>query len=418
VEHGITYVMRYLPPDTEDEPHCSFHERPYSHRLLHVSLGTSGYFQCRDERDRLYVILGVVGGVKKGRREMANAVEFMGSQSTRIAIAIVMDSWLKSKYGGSMRSILLRCVLGGLSACWYVFIDSTARYWTISRPEYVLTSNDEATRDLEAIRGSHQNIGVFFRALAKYIARETKSLAFLDAAACGKCPGMPSWVPDWRGKVEDAAYKFATAKRDHLEPQSFRFLDGGKTLKILAVELGRVSEVRIMDPEVLPSATWQYVSDKMFVLPAEVRVLVAEAASQALVDTTIAWSNIQNLLNLRRELGPNPKTVLEDALDGGKRLLESYSTTVLHYAGSGIEEVAFVKAGKAKKGDQIVFVPGCYHQLVLGNASGTSGRSQWKLVGLVFTFKIARDGRKKRGYSNAEWESLRKQGALRSYAIV
>ena len=216
---------------------------------------------------------------------------------------------------------------------------------------------------------------------------------------------MPSWVPDWQSKVESEAYKFATGRRDHLASDSFRFLDDGKTLMLLAFDLGGVSEVRGIAPNVVHSTTWHYVSDKMFVLPAEVKALVTKIVSGVLTDTTIPGSEIPRAL---REL----KIFLATALDGGKKYLQDHSTSVLHYARSGIEEPAFVKAGEARQGDRIVFVPGCYHQLVLRAVSGTSGRSEWGLVGLVIIFNVARDGRTKGGFSKVAWENLPKQRAL------
>jgi hypothetical protein len=102
------------------------------------------------------------------------------------------------------------------------------------------------------------------------------------------------------------------------------------------------------------------------------------------------------------------KILLTSALDGGKKYLQNHGTTVLHYARSSIGDPAFVKVGEARQGEKIVFVPGCYHQLVLRAVPGTSGRSEWRLVGLVIIFNVARDGRKKGGFSKVAWENLRK----------
>jgi hypothetical protein len=47
IKKGTVAAMRYMFPSIDDDP-ASFHDRPYSHRLLHVLLRASGYFHCRD----------------------------------------------------------------------------------------------------------------------------------------------------------------------------------------------------------------------------------------------------------------------------------------------------------------------------------------------------------------------------------
>ncbi len=48
----------------------------------------------------------------------------------------------------------------------------------------------------------------------------------------------------------------------------------------------------------------------------------------------------------------------------------------IHVAGVGL---GFMRADQVMKGDRIMFVPGCFHHLVLRSKPG----DRWKLVGLV-----------------------------------
>lgn len=186
---GLAYLLRYLSPDSEDELNCSFHDRSYSHRLLHVLRWTLGYFECRDKIDRLYAILGVVGGAQKGRSEIANVIEVMSSEPVQTSIAFIVDEWAKYKYGNTLGSVLLRLIFGGLLGGWGAFFDCTATYWTFNRPKYVLTSHDEVKQALGAVRGAYQYTGVSFRAVATYLARDTQSLAFSRCCNMRNVPG-------------------------------------------------------------------------------------------------------------------------------------------------------------------------------------------------------------------------------------
>jgi hypothetical protein len=65
---------------------------------------------------------------------------------------------------------------------------------------------------------------------------------------------------------------------------------------LLTFELGRVNEVRRIAPDVVHSTTWHYVSDEMFVLPAEGRAVVTKIASGALNNATIPGFGILRAL--------------------------------------------------------------------------------------------------------------------------
>jgi hypothetical protein len=429
---GTTAVMRCLFSRFDDEP-TSFHNRPYSHRLLHMLLRASGYFLCRDERDRLYALLGIVGGVEKGNRQMANVVEFLSSQQFHTILGLIMDKWLKSQLGNGTRSVVLRYFLGGLIGCWGVFFDAKARYWTINRPKYIVTNHtnhDELSRaiDKTTVRASQGNSCDIFRVMAQYLAKGTKSLAFLDAVSFDDQPvNTVSWVPRWQAKVDDEAYNFTAARRDgdKMPRDAFRFLDDGKTLEILGMDYGCVGEVRNLHAAVLDSDLGQHGLDKMledkmfedkiFALPFQAReALMTLHHKFPSSYPALKWLTPQDELEMLATIKAMLEVLAGQFARHGRRALHyssgsgggngSDSDSGCGNGSSETTEPAFIKAGEAKKADRVVFVPGCYHQLVLREVPRTEGgsRSCWKLVGLVITANIAIHGRKKGGISGVE----------------
>jgi hypothetical protein len=358
INKGIMAARRYISPSVDDEP-TSFHERPYSHRLLHVLLRVSGYFHCRDERDRLYAVLGVVGGVEKGKREMANAAEYLRSQHFHTVIGLGMDSWLKFKLGDGAGSVVLRSVLGGLVGCWCIFFDAKARYWTINRPKYIVTNHtnhNELSRAVDdtTARVSQGNDLDFFNVLVKYLAEETKSLSFLDAVSFDDQPAnTASWVPRWQVKVDDEVYKFSAARRDgdNMPRDTFRFFDDGKTLEILGMEYGCVGKVRIMDTAVLDSDLEQHGGEIGFALPSEARDVLVKLSH-------LFPSSGQAPEWLTPEYELKVQATFENAFEAGKGLYARHGRVVLHYSsekgngsGSGrMSEAAFYQGWRGKGG--------------------------------------------------------------------
>jgi hypothetical protein len=98
------------------------------------------------------------------------------------------------------------------------------------------------------------------------------------------------------------------------------------------------------------------------------------------------------------------------------QLLRDGGTTIVYSYGGTAGEMGVLKAGKVLEGDQVVFVPGCFHNLLLRSREHTTASSaQWKLVGLIDMSTTITQGR--RSYSESEWARLHGDGALNEYSI-
>jgi hypothetical protein len=107
--------------------------------------------------------------------------------------------------------------------------------------------------------------------------------------------------------------------------------------------------------------------------------------------------------------------MIKAVLSLGKALLAQESATLVYSLDKVSGEMGLLGAGEAARGDKLVFVPGCFHHLVLRRQADTKMGNRWKLVGLV---TMGLDKRKKGGCSATEWVQLRKDGAVRKYAVV
>lgn len=79
-------------------------------------------------------------------------------------------------------------------------------------------------------------------------------------------------------------------------------------------------------------------------------------------------------------------------------------------------EMGVLKAGEAVPGDQLVFVPGCYHHLVLQKLSDMKKKTQWRLTGLVAMGP--KGGLERTACTEAQWEQHERDGALQEYLII
>jgi hypothetical protein len=78
--------------------------------------------------------------------------------------------------------------------------------------------------------------------------------------------------------------------------------------------------------------------------------------------------------------------------------LSLFGDELLREGGTAMVYSYDVTAGEAVKGDQLVFVPDCFHHLVLRSREHTTETSiRWKLVGLVALSMMITQGR--RSYS-------------------
>ncbi|KAK3333071.1 heterokaryon incompatibility protein-domain-containing protein [Cercophora scortea] len=394
-----------------------FHEEPFVRRLHRVLVKTAGQFQCRDGRDRLYAVMGIAGGAKMGNATMlAGFMGFIGSHAASSSLARLMDSIFLSSAGSHLKS--LSFALGFASSLWTIFYDWRVKHWTISRPEYIVTGYREV---LDAVAGAPQKQPSrvrFFTGLARYLSTETGSLAFLDAAACGEDADedMPSWVPNWTREVGEPAYEFLTGFQEDNATDAFRFVEDGTALELLGRSRGAVHVVQTTaELNLTQSAPWHSAFEKCLALPVDGRQAVKTAMEviREIVTTSA------NLTDAEEELLSLSVKLVETSLETGAELLSAGGPVLVYSFDKRAGEMGYLRAGQAARGDRIVFVPGCFHHLVLRRlhphtrpaAEGT----RWKLVGLL---TMGQASWSKGGCSKGEWAQYRKDGEVFKYTIV
>lgn len=393
-----------------------FHDQPFAGRLQRVLLRTAGQFQCRDNRDRLYAVLGIAGGARSGQATaMADLVRYLSSFSTAFAIGHAMAPLVKVSPGLPFQ--IAAFAFGLAHASWACFYEEKAKHWTISRPEYIVTGYREVIDTVTGGRGQRTSRVEFFTALAQYLANKTKTLAFLDAATCGtdQDDTMPSWVPNWTREVGRPAYDFSMRPNKDWAGDRFAFADNGKTLCVMGMPKGTVHVVRSVADPAAPTPPWLFQQrfENWLALPAEGKA--AAAAALELIHATLhepagpQRDGAKELIALSRQL-------IRTLLGLGAIFLRQGGGTLLVYSFDGkAKEMGFLKAGEAARGDRMVFVPGCFHHLVLRRqGEPVAAGNRWKLVGLVALGTPFARG----GCSEAEWARLRKDGALFKYTIV
>ena len=396
----------------------SFHELPFAHKLHRILLKTSGRFKCHNDRDRLHAVLGIAGGATTERvTQTASFMESISSEVTRQVVSTSLDP-LWNYFSRPVKGTYI--TFNVMWAVWGQFYEYRAKHWTFNRPSYAVSDHKEVIKAMRTGLAERPTRVDFFTAIARYLARQTGSLAFLSVATCGEDEdgGMPSWVPNWTKEMSTAAYDFANrTKKDH-PPDIFRFTDGGKTLELAGLSRGGVRIIRPADLDLLQSSPWQGAFEKILVLPSEAKQVIASALR--LVSTILRQKPFPMLTEDEREMISCSIRLMIMCLNTGLSLLrdellrDEGTSMVYSYTLMADGEMGLLKAGEAVKGDRLVFVPSCYHHLVLRRREHTTGPSiRWKLVGLVAMSPTL--GRK--GYSKSEWAKLRENGAVYKYSI-
>ncbi|KAK4133862.1 hypothetical protein BT67DRAFT_32895 [Trichocladium antarcticum] len=366
---------------------CDLYRRGWWERLWviqEVALATGPVrLQCRDDRDRLYAVLGIAGGARSGQATaMADLVRDLNSFSTALAIGHAMDPLVKLSPGLPFQIAAFALSLAYSS--WACFYEERAKHWTISRPEYIVTRYREVIATATGGRGQRTSQVEFFTALAQYLANKTKTLAFLDAATCGtdQDDAMPSWVPNWTREVGRPAYDFSMRPKTDQAGDRFAFADNGKTLCAIGMPKGTVHVVRsVADPAAPPPGFLQQRFENWLVLTAEGKAAVAAALE--LINATL-----HEIAGPRRDAATKlialSRRLIRTLLGLGAISLRRGGGTLVYSFDGKAKEMGFLKAGEAARGDRMVFVPGCFHHLVLRRQGEpvTSG-TRWKLVGLV-----------------------------------
>jgi hypothetical protein len=410
ISSAIMKWMEFLFPYASENK-AYFHKQPFPDRLQRILLRTAGQFLCRDDRDRLFAVLGIAGGARKGEVTFtADFVRYISSFSTGQIIGHTIDPLFEAH--PKNRRLKIGAIAFDLArSSWAWFYDSQAKHWTINRPDYVVTGYREAIDAVTA--GSEAGSGAsrvaFFAALARYLATQTKTLGFLDAASCGEETeqGMPSWVPNWKREVCAQAYEFASRKKDGLARDTFGFEQDGKTLWLVGRPRGTVHVVRSADEAV---SAFQAVVEFWLALSSDGKDGIMDALKlisdivrmnpegELAEGTLRVLSTLFKAIQIFLKIG---EVWLKQGLSDRRTLVYSFDKT------SG--EICFLRAGDAAVGDRIVFVPGCFHHLVMRRQGEAKAKDKpWRLVGLV---AMGTDKKKQGGCPASEWAQLRKDGA-------
>jgi hypothetical protein len=432
-----------------DNNETPFREQDFGARLQRILLRTAGQFRCCEDQDRFFAVLGIAVGARPGRNsQVRDLVRFASSYPTILAIALGLDRFSKLTSAGTILTSASMAFMLAYSA-WSAFYESYARHWTVSRPEYVVIDDRPAAIEANTLdnllRTSTRTRAEFFATLAADLATKTRTLAFLDAAQCGEDDDshMPSWVPNWKRDVDERAYKFAIRKkRDGQAVDSFRFTNNGKALEVWGRPRGTVHVVRSTDPTSPPPTLIQRIFEQWLALPLELKKQIVDVF---LIVCRFRLRAVTEFMRRSLERESHSKPALDDdeiraipeyqeyvhsaalawlslrtapSSVGAKKLVEGGKTLVYSFDRRG-RELGFLRVGEARRGDQIVFVPGCYHHLVLRRqdmqADFDSVGVCWKLVGLV---AMGWAETRLAGCSEGEWARLRREKGLFKYCII
>ncbi|KAH7246648.1 heterokaryon incompatibility protein-domain-containing protein [Fusarium tricinctum] len=353
-----------------------FHGLRFPKRLQRILLQTSGRFKCRDDRDRLYAVLGIAAGVAVGpRRKIAFFMRRPAGDTTTMfiycllihALQIPLENWLAT---GIIFTLVFRFAPWLWSRCY----DLVLRHWRISRPQYL---TPECIKDLDGLKNDESDRASFFTALAVYLAQGTGSLSFLDAVSCGEDQEdtQPSWVPDWSKEVSISADTFAESP----DLASFHIADAGKTLQVEGRCRTIDKVVHTADQQklqVLP--VWQSGFKKAAALPREDRPILLRLLSELGRLTSPDHSN---------KLGRSEKWRalwlffhISNGLKAGLVYMKSQNTTIVYTDNAIAEGLGYLKTGELDKGDLLFSVPGVFHHMVLRQGKLPY---RWRIVGLV-----------------------------------
>ncbi|OAQ62755.1 heterokaryon incompatibility protein (HET) domain-containing protein [Pochonia chlamydosporia 170] len=398
-----------------------FHEQSFAHKLNRILLKTAGLFKCRDERDRLYAILGIATGVTTGEvTRLANLLERLIRYSTYWILAHPED--LLGTWGSSSlwHKVILRTLAALAVAPWLQFYDFTIKHWAINRPYYVIT-RDKDNLDVLMDSGKHLTRAEFFTSLAEYLARETKSLSLLEAANFGKDKdtNMPSWVPNWSRSVDDKAYNSITRLKTRHFIDVFQISADGKRLILLGQPKGTVYTNWATELASVRTSPWRRTVEKVLALPPVGRyifirclwwiVLILRSKPYLMLDRS------------EKALLAMAYRLMNQWLDLGGFWLANGGTSPVRIRDGGNRLMGTIAAGEANPGDTIVSVPGCFNWLVLrGGQKRPNGMRRWKLVGLVHVGarNEAKGAGQTWGYSRSKWTSLVDKGLFRVYEVI
>ncbi|KAK4671697.1 hypothetical protein QC764_0097910 [Podospora pseudoanserina] len=411
-------------PDAAKKRTRQFRDQKLATRLQDILLKTSGHFKCRDIQDRV-----------------------LGHDKTRLAILWV-PIWFTRLFSASL--------------IWEQLYVLVARSWPIFRPQFVIMDHKEVHQAISGWSGDGDSQAQFFTGLAQYLATETGRLSILDGAGCmaDRSSQVPSWTPVWTRTIDKKAHDFAIS-RDYAPPDKFHFSKNAKTLTLQGRPRGTINVVRAINTTPAGHAgplqrafeTWLFLPlDMKIRMLAHLSFLMLFFGKIPATKRTATMKLVTMMEPIRRiiknsdghfliGIWPQAKTCVEMIafvlklcipqknlafdrlaelwiiLDKATEILKRRSQTTLLYSfDARAGELGTLKAGEAVPGDQLVFVPGCYHHLVLRRVVNRPENMQWQLVGLVAMGPEC--GLDRTACTKDQWEQYERDGALQTYTIA
>lgn len=423
ITKGMSFIMSKVILRHGREPDDGvrdFHQQLYPHRLQRILLRTAGRFKCRDDRDRLFAVLGIAAGSKTGEVTMTGRmIEILSSQTTQTIFmqqfhqllgGSLSDFW----YGGPKRTITIVGICLAVSwACWGIFYDSISRNWTISRPYYAVEKSREVIGGATGKSGVRLSKVELFITVARYLAEETETLFFLDAVNCDDDPDdeMPSWVPNWSRKVGKSARFFTNRLKEEHATARFAFTERGRTLQVDGRPSRVIKVIKPTDLDMFRSGPWVGALEKLLVMPSEARTIVARSLELLGKLATIMPLCVLNERE-RDQVFPLFYGIV-GVLNRWLEKLEGGGTAIICNRDGMDSEIGFLRSGKANKGDRILFVPGCYHRLVV--TGRRNSLRDWNIVGLV---EMKSEEGQGHACSKDEWQQLIKEKVVLRFNIV
>lgn len=360
----------------------------FASKLQYVLLQTAGRFSCYDDRDRLFAVIGISGGLTTGVRTifgLPHVPRFALWYSGLLTLWTVFQRMMTSLFGGGASSPPSRAVqLVYTILYWYLgsTIDVPGWDWALSQNKILV--KDDHRELMDCIGGDMQNRNPvdFFVSLAGFLAHNTGFLLFLDALSCQQdrsrnktsattCTGsskpgdeLPSWVPDWTAILSSSASEYAVktlAGKEEEEgktvalPPRFQIFGGGKMLRV-----------------------WGYSRTVDFV-----ERVVPAAGKKAKGGRT-------NYNKQKHRGGRSLGRVGASVHDGVNTSTATTTPTTTTGSTDNVQrrEIGSLVRGRASLGDTLLHVPGNFHDLVLRKRAGPppavdGNEFRWRVVGLV-----------------------------------
>lgn len=182
-------------------------------------------------------------------------------------------------------------------------------------------------------------------------------------------------------------------------------------LQLAGRSADRFSIMRPAGLDLLESSPWKAAVVKLLILASELKRVVA--FSLHLIGTIIYQRPLATVSDAEKVLVSVLFSLIRGCLELGLALLREGGTTIVYSSKS--RQIGFLTADNVIMADRLVFVPGCFHHLVLRRQGQEKQKSnQWKLVETVAISTAITYGR---SWSKGELTQLVKDKAVCGYII-